>query len=373
MATELPGKLILKGVLGSKAYGLDTPESDTDYKGVYVANTLDLVSLHRPPETVHAVGDTEDVDFHEVGKFIKLAMASNPTILEILFLDEYVVLTDEGKWIVNVNWMFPSTKGVANAYGGYATQQLKKLRHAHEELQRLRGGEGPERVWGESSAPGRHPKPVQGVQEEAAQCGLRSEPKEVSRHTEALAREGGLPSRGASSQQASEASPEVLRPDSRAVHGDGQGAERAMRDLSRAEALGGGSLSQGGPGSPVALQSVQPGAGAFSGRPGTPPTSDELREIGLGKISQKYSKYARHAFRLLQQGIELLSTGKITVRVSNREELFAYGAMPVEELTVEFEKHLKALDAAAERSVLPAAPDVEGINNRLRMIRMENI
>jgi predicted nucleotidyltransferase len=37
------------------------------------------------------------------------------------------------------------------------------------------------------------------------------------------------------------------------------------------------------------------------------------------------AKHARHCFRLLQQGRQLLETGTLSVRVDNREELFAIG------------------------------------------------
>ena len=42
---------ILKVLTGSRAYGLDTPESDYDYHGVYVTPTSELLAIGPNPPT----------------------------------------------------------------------------------------------------------------------------------------------------------------------------------------------------------------------------------------------------------------------------------------------------------------------------------
>ena len=117
-------KIILEGIVGSKAYGLDMPESDTDKKGIFIYSTQRILSLWKNPDTIHF--DLEDTEHHEVEKFIKLASKCNPTVLELLYLNDYTKLTPEGNLLINNRDAFLSKK-IYKTYGGYALAQAKKL------------------------------------------------------------------------------------------------------------------------------------------------------------------------------------------------------------------------------------------------------
>jgi predicted nucleotidyltransferase len=121
-----PDNIILEGITGSKAYGLDHADSDTDIKGVYVAPTDTVLSLGYDKK--HATKDHVDPDwvYHEVEKFMGLAMNGNPTILELLFLEGYTVLTKQGKMLVDNRHLFLNNV-VYKSYGGYALSQARKL------------------------------------------------------------------------------------------------------------------------------------------------------------------------------------------------------------------------------------------------------
>lgn len=218
-----PDNIILEGITGSQAYGLDTDTSDTDLKGIYVAPTKDILSLFKVKETYDHVDP--DFCYHEVGKFINLAIKCNPTVLELLFLDGYTALEKEGKELVDNRHLFLSNI-IFHSYGGYAISQARKLN--------ARGG-----------------------------------------------------------------------------------------------------------------------------------------TFGNGR-NNRYSKHARHCFRLLYQGRQLLETGTLQVRVSKemREELFAIGEMSVSDLVAKFEKEFKEFDNI--KSVLPDEPDRQQINKVLLSIRRGN-
>lgn len=118
--------IILKVLAGSKAYGLDTPSSDTDIRGVYVAENYELLSLNPPPEQIN--GEGEDEVYWEVGKFVNLALKANPNILEVLYTPKDKVI-HMGKWgdsLVLHRDSFLS-KLVTKTYGGYAISQLEKF------------------------------------------------------------------------------------------------------------------------------------------------------------------------------------------------------------------------------------------------------
>lgn len=218
-----PSNIVLEGITGSKAYGLDTADSDEDVKGVYVAPTSEVLGLFGVKDTV----DHTDPDwaYHELGKFLKLAMKCNPTILELLFLEGYTIQSKFGHMLVDNRHHFLSNV-VYHSYGGYAISQARKLN--------ARGG-----------------------------------------------------------------------------------------------------------------------------------------TFGNGR-NKRYSKHARHCFRLLYQGKQLLETGTLTVRVSAemRKKLFEIGELPVDELVSMFELEFKKFDEI--KSVLPDKPNIEAINKMLLKVRKGN-
>ena len=74
--------MILEAVIGSHAYGLATPESDVDRRGVFVAPTSAFWLLEKPPTSVE--GPSPEQLSWEVEHFCKLGLKSNPTVLETL-------------------------------------------------------------------------------------------------------------------------------------------------------------------------------------------------------------------------------------------------------------------------------------------------
>lgn len=121
--------VILQGVVGSTAYGLATPTSDIDRFGVFQARTSELLGLHPPKES--RVAHDPDVAHHELAKFVKLCLANNPTVMELLWLPEYEVCTEVGEALVGIRQSFLSQR-VRKTYGGYAIQQLERLKRREE-------------------------------------------------------------------------------------------------------------------------------------------------------------------------------------------------------------------------------------------------
>lgn len=124
------GVPILSAIVGSQAYGLATPESDIDRLGVYAAPTVAFHGL-RPPDkhTSTWKSDQSDITMHEAAKFCRMALTSNPTNYELLWLPErcYEVRTGWAEQLIAIRDAFPSRRAVRDSYFGYATQQLRKL------------------------------------------------------------------------------------------------------------------------------------------------------------------------------------------------------------------------------------------------------
>lgn len=88
------------------------------------------------------------------------------------------------------------------------------------------------------------------------------------------------------------------------------------------------------------------------------------------KLRKRYSKHARHCFRLLEQGRQILEEGTLTVKVRDPEALFAIGGLEPVELTKRFHEEFAKFNAIVSK--LPLEPDVDKINNILLHIRAMN-
>lgn len=85
------------------------------------------------------------------------------------------------------------------------------------------------------------------------------------------------------------------------------------------------------------------------------------------ETKHRTAKHARHVLRLIQQGTQLLTTGTMSVKVADRDDLFAFGELPVDQIVDRFEREFKIFDAI--ETSLPDQPDVERINSILLEIR----
>lgn len=71
MNVDLAKNIVYECIAGSHAYGLATPTSDLDVRGVYVAPSELNWSLFGAPEQFNGEGDTV---YWEIGKFVRLAL-----------------------------------------------------------------------------------------------------------------------------------------------------------------------------------------------------------------------------------------------------------------------------------------------------------
>lgn len=119
--------VILSGIVGSTAYGLNRPDSDVDRLGVFAVPTYELHGLRPLIETVCET--KPDVVLHEVRKYVSLCLKCNPSVTELMWLPEnlYEAKDRWGRQLVNMRQDFLSERLVRNAYLGYATSQFSRL------------------------------------------------------------------------------------------------------------------------------------------------------------------------------------------------------------------------------------------------------
>lgn len=122
--------LILTGIVGSTAYGLNTPDSDVDRLGVFAVPTETLFGLYGLKAGCESVVSKKpDATYHEAAKACRLMLGGNPTVSEILWLpdDLYETRTPLGDELIGIREAFLSAGRVKAAYLGYAAQQFRKL------------------------------------------------------------------------------------------------------------------------------------------------------------------------------------------------------------------------------------------------------
>lgn len=127
-------KQILRVIVGSQAHGLATPESDFDYRGVFVVPTSEILKLgnNKVHNTNWIEGKDDDTSW-ELGHFLNLATHCNPTILETFLAPRTeMLLTEKEDWETGeeLRALFPyiwNSKDVYNAFRGYSKNQQKKF------------------------------------------------------------------------------------------------------------------------------------------------------------------------------------------------------------------------------------------------------
>jgi predicted nucleotidyltransferase len=127
-------KTILQAVTGSHAYGLNHATSDTDKMYIFVAPTVEVAGLHwaSKHESFSDAGPTgDDTTGHEIGKYLRLVLKSNPTLIELLFMNDYEVLDETGQGLVALRDKILYTEGVRNAYYGYAKAQVERVKREY--------------------------------------------------------------------------------------------------------------------------------------------------------------------------------------------------------------------------------------------------
>lgn len=115
-------------ITGSVAYGTETPDSDLDYFGVVVPPMERTLG---PREWTHWEGEIRpglDTKFMDLRKFVRLAVAGNPNVVELLFLPPECVVrlspVVEGLWEARNAFL---SVHVYRRFIGYARGQFDKM------------------------------------------------------------------------------------------------------------------------------------------------------------------------------------------------------------------------------------------------------
>jgi uncharacterized protein len=116
--------ILFEVISGSKSFGLNTPTSDTDIKGVYYLPKEQFFGLEYIPQISN---ETNDEVYYELGRFVELLQKNNPNILEILASpDDCILFKNPIMNQLKIEDFL--SKLCKDSFAGYAVTQIKKAR-----------------------------------------------------------------------------------------------------------------------------------------------------------------------------------------------------------------------------------------------------
>lgn len=132
--------VIVKHLAGSHAYGTSTPQSDTDYRGIFMAQKEFILT---PFYNVREISDTseEDTKYFELNNYVELYIDANPNILETLWVEESDIIVGSEVYdhLRSYRQELLSSK-VAFTYTGYAHNQATRMKNHHGWMDKERTG-----------------------------------------------------------------------------------------------------------------------------------------------------------------------------------------------------------------------------------------
>lgn len=122
--------ILFEAISGSKSFGLDTPNSDTDIKGVFYLPKEDFYGLNYIPQISN---ETNDIVYYEIGRFVELLLKNNPNMLELLASPDDCILYKHPAMNLFVVEDFLS-KLCKETIAGYAQTQIKKAHGLNKKI-----------------------------------------------------------------------------------------------------------------------------------------------------------------------------------------------------------------------------------------------
>jgi predicted nucleotidyltransferase len=122
--------LLLNCISGSKAHGLNTPQSDTDLKGIFALPKKKYYGF----EFIEQVNnESNDEVYYELRRFFDLLIKNNPNILELLNTPQDCILYKHPLLDLIKPDLFLS-KLCKQSFAGYAQSQIKKAKGLNKKI-----------------------------------------------------------------------------------------------------------------------------------------------------------------------------------------------------------------------------------------------
>ncbi|MEZ0004792.1 putative nucleotidyltransferase [Flavobacterium sp. 28YEA47A] len=324
--------ILFEVISGSKSFGLDTPTSDTDIKGVFYLPKEKFYGLDYIPQVAN---ETNDEVYYEIGRFVELLLKNNPNILEILATPEDCILYKH-PLMERLRLEDFLSKLCKDTFAGYAVTQIKKARGLKKKIVNPMAKEKKSLLdfcyilQGYVSIPLRQWLNERNYQQE--RCGLINLSNSRDMFALFYDVEGNLGYKGIIQKESSN--------------------EVSLSSIPKGEA-------------PVVYLSCnKDGYSKYCKEYTEYWNWIDKRNEDRYQTNQQHgknydSKNMMHTIRLLQTAEQILSTGKLNIRVLNRAELLAIksGEKEYDELLRLADQLIISIDNYYKTSILPDYPD----------------
>lgn len=338
--------ILFEVISGSKSFGLNTPTSDTDIKGLYYLPKEQFYGLSYIPQISN---DTNDEVYYEIGRFVELLLKNNPNILEILATPTDCILYKH-PLMERLKLEDFLSKLCKDSFAGYAMTQIKKARGLKKKIVNPMEKERKSLLdfcyvlQGYNSVVLSQWLETKGLLQE--HCGLINIPNSKGMFALFYDEMGALGYRGIVKNELSN--------------------EVSLSSIPKGE-------------KEIAYLSCnQDGYSKYCKEYKEYWDWIEKRNEERYKTNQEHgknydSKNMMHTIRLLQSAEQILSKGTLNIRVSNREELLTIktGALEYDDLLQMADNLIVSIEKHYETSSLPESPDVEKAVEILVGIREE--
>ncbi|MEO0790632.1 MAG: nucleotidyltransferase domain-containing protein, partial [Bacteroidota bacterium] len=122
--------ILMECVSGSQAYGLSTPASDLDIKGVFLLPKKNFYSLKYVKQLANP---TNDIVFYELGRFLELLAVNNPNILELLNTPSDSVI-HKLPILEQIDNQKILSKKCKDSFGKFALSQIRKAKGLNKKI-----------------------------------------------------------------------------------------------------------------------------------------------------------------------------------------------------------------------------------------------
>lgn len=118
-------KILYQSVGGSKAYGLSTPEYDTDIRGVFVNTDLSHLVGLKKDEVLIKQDESDDTVMTEFRHFLRLLRGGNTQMLELIFQEDYKIITPEWLSVTKYRSNLIDSDKLFSTLCGYMKSELR--------------------------------------------------------------------------------------------------------------------------------------------------------------------------------------------------------------------------------------------------------
>ena len=127
LQTQHADAILATYLVGSRAYGTATAESDEDYRGVFVLPKREYLSIREP--VLQVSDEWNNTTYYALKRFLELAATANPNIIEMLFMPDDCVVFESPlmKRLLQSRDMF-ITKQAYSSHVHYAMSQIKRAK-----------------------------------------------------------------------------------------------------------------------------------------------------------------------------------------------------------------------------------------------------